>query len=146
MLVGGLDPNPAGISQAQLDIWRREGIIDYQGELRDVRPALAQSHVYVLPSYREGTPRTVLEAMAMRRAVITTTAPGCRETIVDGVSGYLVPPRSAEALADRMMEFIRSPQLVSQMADASLARVKEKFEAGAVARDTAGLVLGEITR
>ena len=77
-LVGWIDENPAAIAQVELDAWVAEKVVNYWGKLSDVRPAIAASSVYVLPSYREGTPRTVLEAMAMGRAIITTDAPGCR--------------------------------------------------------------------
>ena len=82
-LVGWIDDNPDAISQSELDAWVESEIIEFLGKLSDVRPAISESSVYVLPSYREGTPRTVLEAMAMGRPVITTDAPGCRETVVD---------------------------------------------------------------
>lgn len=147
LLVGELDPNPAGITKVVLDQWIAEGVVEYLGELPDVRTAIAQAHVYVLPSYyREGTPRTVLEAMAMRRPVITTNSPGCRETIVDGESGFLVPPRADAILAERMKMFVDSPDLIERMAEASLTRVKAKFEAMAVGRATAALILGTGTR
>ena len=81
VLVGGLDENPSSIRQEELDTWQRDGLIDYVGYMDDVRPLIRDCHVYVLPSYREGTPRTVLEAMATGRAIITTDAPGCRETV-----------------------------------------------------------------
>ncbi|MCE9577124.1 MAG: glycosyltransferase family 4 protein [Deltaproteobacteria bacterium] len=84
LVVGGLDPNPASATPEQVERWVLEGAIEWLGELADVRPALGRASVLVLPSYREGTPRAVLEAMSMGRAVITTDVPGCRETIVDG--------------------------------------------------------------
>ncbi|HEY9461098.1 MAG TPA: glycosyltransferase, partial [Paralcaligenes sp.] len=81
----------------------------------DVRPAIAACSVYVLPSYREGMPRTVLEAMAMGRAIITTDAPGCRETIENGENGCLVPVRSVDALEAAMLRFINEPALAQRM-------------------------------
>lgn len=114
-LVGPLDPNPAGFSAADLTAWERAGTIRYLGETRDVRPHLAAATVYVLPSYREGTPRTVLEAMATGRAVITTDVPGCRETVLPEDNGYIVPPRDAAALAEAMARFIEQPQLALTM-------------------------------
>ena len=90
-LVGWIDDNPDAITQRELDQWVYSGVLEFLGRLDDVRPAIADCSVYVLPSYREGTPRTVLEAMAMGRPVITTDAPGCRETVVDGDNGFLVP-------------------------------------------------------
>ncbi|MDN5557597.1 MAG: glycosyltransferase family 4 protein, partial [Acinetobacter sp.] len=104
-LVGWIDDNPSAISQAELDTWIADGRLKYWGKLSDVRPAIAESSVYVLPSYREGTPRTVLEAMAMGRAIITTDAPGCRETVLHGVNGYLVAVKSVDELVQCMQYF-----------------------------------------
>ncbi len=86
------------------------------------------SSVYVLPSYREGTPRTVLEAMATGRAIITTDAPGCRETVVDGKNGYLVPVKSIHALTTKMLELIKNPVMVEKMGKISYEIVEEKYE------------------
>ena len=94
-IVGWIDSNPDAITRRELDGWIAEGCIEYLGRLSDVRPAIAASSVYVLPSYREGTPRTVLEAMAMGRPIITTDAPGCRQTVIEGDNGFLVPVKSA---------------------------------------------------
>lgn len=113
-VLGGLDKNPSAVSPTTLDEWRREGVIEYLGETTDVRPYLRSCSVFVLPSYREGTPRSVLEAMAVGRAVITTDAPGCRETVVNGENGWLVPVKDATVLANVMLRFAQ---------DASLARV-----------------------
>src|SRR5690554_1029195 len=94
-LVGDLDDNPESIKREELDAWIESGDIEYLGRLSDVRPALANAHVFVLPTYyREGVPRTILEAMAMGRPIITTDAPGCRETVVEGENGFLVPIKS----------------------------------------------------
>lgn len=127
-LVGGLDTNPTSISQAELDQWIAAGTINFLGRLSDVRPAIAECSVYVLPSYREGTPRTVLEAMAMGRAVITTDAPGCRETVVDGDNGFLVPVKDADALAQAMLRFIEQPELIAQMGQRSRSIAEEKYD------------------
>jgi len=118
-LVGWIDENPSAISQHELETWMAEKTLNYWGKLSDVRPAIAASSVYVLPSYREGTPRTVLEAMAMGRPVITTDVPGCRETVVDGVNGFLIPKWDAQALAERMCFFIKNPEKVNQMGSES---------------------------
>ena len=114
-LVGGVDPNPNGISEAEVRGWAEGGAVVWHGELEDVRPSIAACHVYVLPSYREGTPRTVLEAMAMGRAVITTDAPGCRETVRDGDNGLLVAPRSAEALEAAMRRLVDDRAAIARM-------------------------------
>jgi glycosyltransferase involved in cell wall biosynthesis len=128
LLVGPRDPGPDAIPAAELAQWVSEGIVDYLGEQRDVRPFLAACSVYVLPSYREGTPRSVLEAMATGRPVITTDAPGCRQTVEDGVNGFLVEPRSGSAVAKEMRRFIADPELIRRMAEESLAKVRDEFD------------------
>lgn len=128
LLVGWIDTNPDAIAQPELDAWVAEGTLEFLGRLSDVRPAIAQCSVYVLPSYREGTPRTVLEAMAMGRAVITTDAPGCRETVVDGENGFLVPVRDADALAQAMLKFLRDPDLAVRMGARARVIAEEKYD------------------
>lgn len=131
-LVGWIDDNPDAIEQQELDNWINEGLFNFWGKLDDVKPAIAVSSIYVLPSYREGTPRTVLEAMAMGRPIITTDAPGCRETVIDGYNGYLVPVKAVEELAAAMERFIVNPALVIKMGKASRQLVEEKFDVDAV--------------
>ncbi|MDW8468614.1 MAG: glycosyltransferase family 4 protein [Burkholderiales bacterium] len=112
-LAGWIDDNPTAIRREELAQWQREGDVEYLGYLDDVRPAIAASAVYVLPSYHEGMPRSVLEAMAMGRPIITTDAPGCRETVEDGVNGYRVPVRDSTALAQAMMRYAEAPELIA---------------------------------
>jgi glycosyltransferase involved in cell wall biosynthesis len=126
-LAGYLDPSPDSIGQRELDAMTASGI-EFLGRLEDVRPAIANCSVYVLPSYREGTPRSVLEAMAMGRAIITTDAPGCRETVEEGVNGFLVPPRDADALCRAMTRFIDQPELAGRMGEASRRIAEAKFD------------------
>ena len=126
-LAGWIDDSPDSIGQAELDAMIASGI-DYLGHLDDVRPALAQCSVYVLPSYREGTPRTVLEAMATGRAIVTTDAPGCRTTVEDGVNGFLVPVRDADALHEAMRRFVDAPALAAKMGAQSLRLARERFD------------------
>lgn len=128
LLVGWIDTNPDAIAQHEIDAWVREGTLEFMGRLADVRPAIAACSVYVLPSYREGTPRTVLEAMAMGRAVITTDAPGCRETVVDGENGFLVPVRDADALAQAMLKFLHDPDLAMRMGARARVIAEEKYD------------------
>ena len=127
-MVGWIDQNPSAVTQAELDRWVGEGTLEYWGRLSDVRPAIARSSVYVLPSYREGTPRTVLEAMAMGRAVITTDAPGCRETVIDGENGFLVPIKSVEGLERAMLKFVEDPKLAAKMGQRSRQIAQEKYD------------------
>lgn len=127
-MVGFIDINPSAITQAELDQWVSEGTVKFWGKLSDVRPALNACHIFVLPSYREGTPRTVLEAMATGRAIITTDAPGCRQTVDEGYNGFLVPVQSSEKLAEAMERFITQPDLIESMRQASLEIVKTKYD------------------
>ena len=105
-----------------------DGVIERFEETDDVRPYYSQCSVYVLPSYREGTPRTVLEAMAMGRPIITTDTNGCRDTVTDGVTGFLVPVRDADAVAEKMLWFIEHPEKTAVMGKASRELCKEKFD------------------
>jgi len=134
-LLGPLDINPAAITQEQLERWTKEGIIEYLGKTNDVRPYIADASVFVLPSfYREGTPRSVLEAMSMGRPIITTDAPGCRETIIDGKNGFLVPVKDVDALKSTMEKFILKPDLIVQMGEQSRIIAEEKYDVRKVNR------------
>lgn len=127
-LVGPHDSNPSALDPAKLDKYVRSGAIEYLGEQEDVRPFIAASSVFVLPSYHEGTPRSVLEAMSMGRPVITTDAPGCRETVVDGVSGFLVEPRDIPGLVERMENFINNPSLIESMGARGRRLAEDEFD------------------
>ena len=133
-LVGWIDDNPSAIEQDELDCWIADQRLQFWGKLSDVRPAIAASSVYVLPSYREGTPRTVLEAMAMGRAVITTDAPGCRETVNHGVNGYLVAVKSVDELVQAMRYFIEDPKLIDYMGQRSREIALNKYDVHQVNR------------
>jgi glycosyltransferase involved in cell wall biosynthesis len=132
-VVGGVDSNPSSVKPAEIEAWVREGVIEWAGELADVRPEIARASVLVLPSYREGTPRSVLEAMSMGRAVITTDVPGCRETIVDGVEGRLVPPRDPAALAAACRAMFTDTEATERMGAAGRRRVEALYDARVVA-------------
>lgn len=127
-LVGWIDENPSAIGQQELDQWIAGNTLKYWGKLSDVRPAIAESSVYVLPSYREGTPRTVLEAMAMGRAIITADAPGCRETVTDGDNGFLVDVKSVESLVKAMEKLILQPELIAKMGSRSREIALHKYD------------------
>ncbi len=128
MLLGACEDIQDSISKADLQPYIDKGIVEHFGETDRVADYYAQCSVYVLPSYREGTPRTVLEAMAMGRAVITTDAPGCRETVMDGKNGFLVPVQDGRAVFEKMEQFVLNPSLVEQMGKASYEYCKEKFD------------------
>lgn len=127
-LVGGEDPNPDAISVEELRRWQVNGTLIWHGPVADVRPHIAACHVFVLPSYREGTPRTVLEAMAMARAIITTDAPGCRETVVDGRNGMLVSPRAVEPLVSAIQFLLNEPVAIKRMGISSRRLAEEKYD------------------
>lgn len=127
-VVGWIDDNPDSVSGQELEAWKSEGIVEFLGKQTDVRPSIASSSVYVLPSYREGTPRTVLEAMSMGRPVITTDAPGCRETVADGDNGFLVPVKSVDELASAMLRFVEDPGLAENMGRRSREIAEERYD------------------
>lgn len=127
ILLGSLDSNPGSLSMSDVQQWVSEGIIEWPGHVQDMSLWMAQTSVYVLPSYREGVPRSTQEAMAMGRPVITTDAPGCRETVIDGENGFLVPVRDVKALADAMERFILQPELIKKMGVASRRMAEERF-------------------
>lgn len=134
VLVGGLDPNPGGFTQRDVDAWIEEGVVELPGHVADVRPWIARSGVFVLPSYREGSPRSTQEAMAMGRPVITTDAPGCRNTVIAGVNGFLVPVRDSVALAAAMQKFIDDRSLIAPMGRESRRIAEERFDVHRVNR------------
>lgn len=126
-LIGYFDESPDAIQQTELDRAVRSGV-EFLGRQDDVRPGIAEASVYVLPSYHEGTPRSVLEAMAMGRAVVTTDVPGCRQTVDDGINGLLVPARDVDRLEAAMERFIREPGLAAQMGAESRRIAEQRFD------------------
>ena len=134
LLAGYPDEGADGVELDELNEWQAGGL-EYLGQLADVRPAITQASVFVLPSYyREGTPRSTLEAMAMGRPVITTDMPGCRETVTDGKNGFLVPARDADALLDAMQRLASDPSMRARMGAESRAICERRFEVGDVTR------------
>lgn len=127
------DANPTGISRDELDEWLQEGAITYLGHTDDVRPYLAEASAFVLPSfYREGLPRTILEAMATGRAIVTTDMPGCRDPIDHGENGLLVRPQDSEDLASALLRFIDDPSLAGRMGKASRALAESRYDVRSV--------------
>ena len=138
LLVGGLDPKPGSMTREQLHALAAEGLIEWPGEVGDVRPFLREATAFVLPSYREGVPRSTQEAMAIGRAVITTDVPGCRATVRDGVNGFLVPPRDPGKVAEAMMHFVRDRSLAVVMGGESRRIAEREFDADIVNRRLLG--------
>lgn len=127
-LVGDTDPaNPRCISPEQLEGWSREGIVEWWGFRSDIAEVWRNSHIAVLPSYREGLPKSLLEAAACARPIITTDAPGCREMVEDGISGLLVPVRTVEPLAEALARLALSPTERVRLGHAARDRVEREF-------------------
>lgn len=128
LLVGPYDTNPSALRPEELQPFLDDGTIEYFGEQEDVRPYIEQSSVFVLPSYREGTPKANLEAMSCGRAVITTDAPGCRETVIDGVNGFLVPVKDADAVYQKMKWFLENPASITDIGRKGRSMAEEIFD------------------
>lgn len=132
-VLGAIDPHNLGaLTQSELDELISSNIIEYPGHVDNVKDWIAKSHVFVLPSYREGVPRSTQEAMAIGRAVVTTDVPGCRETVIDGVNGFLVPKWNPKALAEKMIYFIEHPEQIRLMGAESYKIAIKKFDADKV--------------
>ncbi len=131
-IVGYFDTNPTAIKEEEIQTYIDKGIIEYLGFTNDVRPFLDKCSIYVLPSYHEGTPKSVLEAMATGRPIITTDSPGCRETVVDGINGFLVPVKNSGALAEKMIWMIEHREEAEKMGQESLRICREKFDVNKV--------------
>ena len=123
------------IPKEEIEKYIKDGTVERFDETSDVRPYYEKCSVYVLPSYREGTPRTVLEAMSMARPIITTDTQGCRETVEDGKNGFLVPVKDTKILAEKMTYFIENAEAVETMGKCSRKIAQEKYEVGRVNAD-----------
>lgn len=129
LLLGSIDLNPSSVTDAEIRSWVAEHLIEWPGQVQDVRPWIAQASVFVLPSYyREGLPRSTQEAMAMGRPVITTDWIGCRETVEEGVNGFMVPVRDSEALLQAMLIFIKRPEIIIPMGVESRRIAENRFD------------------
>ena len=135
-LLGPIDEgNRTAIDRAELDAWVAQGLVEYLGETDDVRPYVAAASAVVLPSYREGLPRTLLEAAAMARPLIATDVPGCREVVEDGVNGFLCKVREPASLAKAMKKLAElSPSQRLAMGEAGRRKVQDKFSETVVIR------------
>jgi glycosyltransferase involved in cell wall biosynthesis len=139
-LVGPPDyDNPAAIPEQTLRDWEREGVVQWLGQQDDIVQVWARSHIAVLPSYREGLPKSLLEAAACGRPMVSTDVPGCREIVVDGETGLLVPARDATSLARALGRLAADAPLRKRMGAAARRRVAEHFSEARVASDTLAL-------
>ncbi len=130
LVAGTGDPkHPDALDAATLQRWKTDGPAEFLGHVDDIPALMEQASVFVLPSYgTEGLPMSTMEAMAMRRPILTTHAPGNRETVEEGVNGFLVPQRDAEALTERMRRFLGDPTLGPRMVEASRERCIRRFD------------------
>lgn len=129
-VLGAIDHHNLGaLQQTDLDTLISSNIIQYPGHVSNIKDWIADSHVFVLPSYREGVPRSTQEAMAIGRAIITTDVPGCRETVINTKNGFIVPKWNPEALAEKMIYFIEHPEQARLMGAESYKIAVEKFDA-----------------
>lgn len=127
-IVGYFDPNQTMLSIGDLQPYIDDGTVIFHGEQKNVLPFLQDCFAFVLPSYHEGTPRSVLEALSVGRPVITTNAPGCRETVIDGKNGFLVPVKDAKAIARAMETLCADRELAERMARGSRSFAEETFD------------------
>lgn len=128
VLVGGLDENPEALTIMELEEILKEGAIRYVGYALDVRPYLEQCSIFVLPSYHEGNGRSIVEAEAVGRPIITTMAPGCCETVIDGYNGFLIPVKDGKALAEKIILLLENKELKMNMAEYSYQYCCEKYD------------------
>ena len=129
-LLGFLDvKNPTAVTSEQMQNWVNEGVVEYLGTTEDVKSYLVAADVIVLPSYREGVPRSLLEAAAIGRPIVTTDAIGCRDVVDDGVNGFLCNIRDAEDLAEKMIQMIElSPSDRIAMGEAGRSKMEQEFD------------------
>jgi glycosyltransferase involved in cell wall biosynthesis len=141
-IVGELDPeNPATVDKEDLLQWVEDDIVYYHGFMRDVRPVIAQSDCIVLPSYREGLPRIIIEGMSMSKPVITTLTAGCEETVDEGMNGYLVPVKDANALVSAMEKILElSPEEKTRMGQKGREKAVKTFDNLLIAKEYLGII------
>ncbi|MFT7541682.1 MAG: glycosyltransferase involved in cell wall biosynthesis, partial [Gammaproteobacteria bacterium] len=141
VLAGRTHPdNPRSISESKLGEWSAQGIAQWIGETEDMPGLLERASILTLPSvYREGVPMVLLEAAAAGRPIVTTDVPGCRDAVVDGENGYLVPPSNPEAIAEALGKLLRDPELRRRMGERGRRRVIERFSEEIVIRRTLGV-------
>lgn len=138
-LVGSTDDNPASIDEATLAGWKAEGVVEVAGPSTDIAGEYARAHIAVLPSYREGLPKSLLEAAAAGRPLVATDVPGCREICRDGETGLLVPARTVGPLADALEKLATDPDLRRTLGKRARAVAVEEFAEDIVVNQTLAL-------
>ena len=147
ILVGDApEGNPATVPQNMLDAWKAEGVVEFWGFRSDMPAVLGQSHLVVLPSYREGFPKALIEAAACGRAVVTTDTPGCRDAIIENTTGILVPARDSKALAGAMRSLIEDQATRREMGIAARKHAEQVFSIDHVTRRHLDIYQGLSTR
>lgn len=142
IIVGSPDEgNPNSVSKGELEKWMKEGLIEWHGFQEDVRPFYCTANCVVLPSYREGIPRVLLEAMAMEKPIITTDAPGCKNVCVDGVNGFLVKPKDVESLYLAMKRMVElGDEKLREFGKAGRRLAEEKYSVEKIVREYINLI------
>ena len=145
VVLGNIDPsNPASLSQGSLDDYTKAGVIIHKGHVDDVYSEIKKAHIFVLPSYREGFPRSTQEAMSVGRAIITTDTAGCRDTVKEGVNGFLVPVFAIEELVEKMRYFINNKKAVIEMGDESYRIAYERYDVNKINTRLKDIVFGDL--
>jgi glycosyltransferase involved in cell wall biosynthesis len=142
VLLGDVDANPDSLTREEVQPWVDRGVIEWPGHVSDVRAQLAAASVFVLPAWcREGLPRSTQEAAAMAKPVITTDVVGCRDTVVDGINGFMIPGRNVAALATAMTRFVQEPALIVSMGLASRRLAEERWDGRVKSSQLADMLL-----
>lgn len=143
-LLGGTDSAPGALPAARIENWVRSGLIEWPGQVADIRPHLRESSVFVLPTlYREGLPRSTMEAMAMARPVITSDMPGARGSVCHGVSGLVHPAGDLDALVADCLSFCETPDDIARMGHAALAEARRRYDLDTQNKRQIALIIGD---
>jgi glycosyltransferase involved in cell wall biosynthesis len=134
-ILGAFDPSPDGIKAQMIQNFAERGVVEFIDYTDDVRPYIQSCHIFVLPSYREGLPRSTLEAMAIGRPIITTNVPGCRDTVINGVNGYLVESKNVNSLVDGIELMLSNKSNLERMGHESRRLAVEIFDSRLVNND-----------
>ncbi|MEC7575604.1 MAG: glycosyltransferase, partial [Pseudomonadota bacterium] len=135
-LVGPMDENPASIPKTTLEAWSHDGIVEVAGPSNDIAGEYARAHIAVLPSYREGLPKSLIEAASCGRPIVATDVPGCREVCIEGETGYLVPARMVEPLANALERLAVDPALRQRLGTNARRNAETVFAADIINAQT----------